>query len=215
MFVSLLIFVVLFLIVWEVLTIIFSITGMEQHKARFQVLVMLTAIGYSSKESESIIQHPIRRKIAMFCMLYAYINNLCILMILINMQKSSFDLVIICLTLLLMLILIIIIRNIQIIESKIKYWFMKTQLFSTNKSNIYRLLSKNNKYGLYNIYVGDKFKFINQTLECSPLKSMGIQVLNIDKGHKVEFAPTADYKIELGDCLLVYCNMNKIKNCFK
>ena len=214
MLISLVVFILIFLIMWEILTIIFEMTGVPEYKARFQSLTMMTTIGYSSKESEIIMQNTIRRKIAMFAIIYAYINNVALLMILINLSKTSITLNILFISFSIVLIILILIKNRSIIESRLKYYCMKNNWFSINKSNIYYLLSKNNKYGLYNIPVKPTFKFIGETIESAPLKELGIQVLNVDKGHKVEFTPSANYVIEIGDILLVYCNSNKIKECF-
>lgn len=214
MLIPLVVFVLIFLVVWEIVTTLFEITGVPEYKARFQVLIMMTAIGYSSKESELILQHPIRRKIAMLVMVYAYISNLAMLTILINLSKTPVTLKIMLICFAVLFFICILLKNRVKIESRLKYYFMKSSWLSVNKSNVYYLLSKDNDHGLYNIYVNDTFKFTGQTLEKCPLKEIGIQVLSIDKGHKIELSPKADYIIEKGDNLLVYCRLSKIKECF-
>ena len=46
----------------EILAIVFRITGLDSQKARFQVISILTHTGFTTRESELIAQHPLRRK---------------------------------------------------------------------------------------------------------------------------------------------------------
>jgi Trk-type K+ transport system membrane component len=50
--------IVIFLIVVEVITVLFKLTGLSEEKARFQVISLLTGSGFTTKEAELITQHP-------------------------------------------------------------------------------------------------------------------------------------------------------------
>jgi hypothetical protein len=66
------IFVYLFIVftVIEINTAIFSATGLERQVARFQVISMLTGTGFTTGESELIIDHPVRRRLGAFLILF-------------------------------------------------------------------------------------------------------------------------------------------------
>ncbi|RUQ24268.1 hypothetical protein ELQ35_21805 [Peribacillus cavernae] len=57
-------------IVIEVAVVLFNLTGMKTKVSRFQVISMLTGTGFTTDESKVIIDHPVRRKIAAFLILF-------------------------------------------------------------------------------------------------------------------------------------------------
>lgn len=213
MLLALVVYVIIVLLVIEILSIAFEMTGVPYEKAKYQVITMLTT-GYSTKESEIIVQHPVRRKLALFAMIFTYVSNVALFSIIVNLTKSSITKGLIVKSLIVLLALLIFVKNRMRLEGKLRNEFVKHRWFSVNRTNIYYLLSKNNGYGLYNLYIDKRFKFIEQTIEESPLKEMGLQVINVDKGNKIIEFPEPAYKMELGDNLLVYCKFNAIKKCF-
>jgi hypothetical protein len=60
----------LIFLVLEIAVTLLVISGLEVEIARFQVVSMLTATGFTTQESELIARHPIRRKIAIFLILF-------------------------------------------------------------------------------------------------------------------------------------------------
>ncbi|MGD2051037.1 MAG: TrkA C-terminal domain-containing protein [Acidimicrobiia bacterium] len=66
---SLLVLVIIILLVARVATVALMATGLPTEVARLQARSMLTGVGYTTGESESIVTHPVRRRIAMILML--------------------------------------------------------------------------------------------------------------------------------------------------
>ncbi len=66
---SLLLLVLVILLVARVATVALMATGLPFEVARFQARTMLTGVGYTTNESESVVTHPLRRRIAMILML--------------------------------------------------------------------------------------------------------------------------------------------------
>jgi hypothetical protein len=60
----------LIIIVVEISSSLLIISGLDKKIARFQAISMLTATGFTTKESELILRHPIRRNIGMFLILF-------------------------------------------------------------------------------------------------------------------------------------------------
>ncbi|MCK4262353.1 hypothetical protein KAX00_04525, partial [bacterium] len=58
----------LFLIV-RAAAIALMMTGMDEKRARFQALSAFSGTGFTTKEAESIVNHPIRRKIVTWLMI--------------------------------------------------------------------------------------------------------------------------------------------------
>lgn len=67
--VSLLVVLVMSLIITRVATVALALTGMSQEAARFQARSALTGSGFTTNESERVVNHPVRRRIIMSLML--------------------------------------------------------------------------------------------------------------------------------------------------
>lgn len=57
------------ILVTKVATIALMHTGLSRQSAKFQARSAFTGVGYATKESENIVNHPLRRKIIMLLML--------------------------------------------------------------------------------------------------------------------------------------------------
>lgn len=61
--------VLLSMIITRVATIALTLTGVSRQSARFQARSALTGSGFTTSESESMVSHPVRRRIIMWLML--------------------------------------------------------------------------------------------------------------------------------------------------
>ncbi|WCK53525.1 TrkA C-terminal domain-containing protein [Aneurinibacillus sp. Ricciae_BoGa-3] len=68
--VFILIYFIIVFIVIEIATVLLILSGLKKDVARFQAISMLTGTGFTTIESELIARHPIRKKIAMFLILF-------------------------------------------------------------------------------------------------------------------------------------------------
>ncbi|MCO0598298.1 hypothetical protein NGI46_12605 [Peribacillus butanolivorans] len=57
-------------LVIEISVTLLKLTGLKNTVARFQVISMLTGTGFTTDESKSIIDHPVRIKLSMFLILF-------------------------------------------------------------------------------------------------------------------------------------------------
>lgn len=57
------------LIVTRVATVALSVTGISREMARFQARSALTGVGFTTREAEAIVSHPVRRRIVLALML--------------------------------------------------------------------------------------------------------------------------------------------------
>lgn len=67
--VSLLVVILVSLLITRVATVALAATGMSRESARFQARSALTGAGFTTTESESVVRHPVRRRIVMTLML--------------------------------------------------------------------------------------------------------------------------------------------------
>jgi hypothetical protein len=66
---SLLAVLLMSLVITRVATVALTLTGMSHHAARFQARSALTGAGFTTSESERVVDHPLRRRIIMWLML--------------------------------------------------------------------------------------------------------------------------------------------------
>ena len=91
---SLILFVLVFMIyimLSDIITIFFRLTGLTEEKARFQVISLLTNSGFTTKESEAVVSSKVRRKLARATMMFGYAFNVTIVSVMVNFFLSLED----------------------------------------------------------------------------------------------------------------------------
>lgn len=84
------IYIVIVLAVIEIAVVLMRATGLERSVARFQVISLLTSTGYTTKESELISEHPVRRRIGMFLILFGVFSFAVIVSAIANILAPGF-----------------------------------------------------------------------------------------------------------------------------
>ncbi len=67
--ISLLVVMIFSMLITRIATIALTLTGLSRESARFQARSAFTGVGYSTHESEKVVNHPVRRRILMLLML--------------------------------------------------------------------------------------------------------------------------------------------------
>src|SRR4051812_19806977 len=67
--ISVLVIVFMSLLITRVATVALSLTGMSRESARFQARSALSGVGFTTSEAESVVNHPVRRRIVQMLML--------------------------------------------------------------------------------------------------------------------------------------------------
>lgn len=85
------VFSVIYLFIVEIFTVLFRLTGLTEEKARFQVISLLTACGFTTSKSEAITMTKKRRQLAAVTMIFGYIFSLIIVSVVVNvfMEMSA------------------------------------------------------------------------------------------------------------------------------
>lgn len=64
--------IMIYIIISDVITILFRLTGLTEENSRFQVVSLLTNSGFTTRESEVVVSSKIRRRLARATMLFGY-----------------------------------------------------------------------------------------------------------------------------------------------
>lgn len=127
---SMIVFVLLiifYIMISDIITILFRLTGMTEERARFQVISLLTNSGFTTQESEAVVNLKIRRRLAKGTMLFGYAFTVTILSTTVNvfmtMSDSELSTVIVLFPVLLIILCIFYyLRRSKFLKSKFDKW---------------------------------------------------------------------------------------------
>jgi len=208
-------FFILILII-EVAAILLEETGLRKEVARFQAISLLTGTGYTTSESELIINHPIRRKIASFLIIFGNISFAIILSYVISFFVNStlylsdlgIGVVVLCLAM-------IILRTPLIhsyLSSKIGSRLDKYVVHHKSVEEVFHL-DKKNAMCQFILHESHK-KIINIPLKELQLAEQDVKILNIQRYDEFIKHPTGSTVLLPGDKVLVYGNVDRIREYF-
>jgi hypothetical protein len=222
---SLVIFFVLivaYFIVVEIFTVLFRLTGLREDKARFQAVSCMTNSGFTTRESELILNSAVRRNLARVMMLFGYLFAVSGVSLLVNLFFRSSGDQINWMTILYSLIFLVVI--LVITRSK---WIVR------KFDELVERLAKNKKKGTFcnNVRVLEMFhdKLIAEVfVTCIPPEISGktllemnfrhtykLNILLIKRGNTIMDHVIASDQIKQGDRVLIYGSKPNIMELFK
>lgn len=119
--------IIFYILIADIITTLFRLTGMTEERARFQVISLLTNSGFTTQESEAVVNLKIRRRLARATMLFGYAFTVTILSTTVNvfmsMSESELSTVIVLLpVLLLSLALFYLLRRFPQVKIRFDKW---------------------------------------------------------------------------------------------
>ena len=225
--VALFVVIIAFIIVSEIFTILFRLTGLPEKKARFQAVSLLTTSGFTTSESELIMKTTLRRKVARSAMILGYTFSAAFISIFVSLiitlgtdgnSETTEDLWIVVLTLVTILIVFIILTKIKFVKdlfdklvTKISYRMLKSK-----SDNILTVIDKYSTDIIAEIYLAFVPElFVDKNLEKSRIKQdFGIVVLAVSRKNKIFNSIQKDFVFEKGDVVTLYGDEKSIKEIF-
>lgn len=210
----LLYFIIIGLVI-EVSVTLFKLTGLENTVARFQVISMLTGTGFTTDESNSIIDHPVRRKISMFLILFG-VFSLAVIISSISTMLSD-DLRIKELSIIMAILMLIII----IVKLPFIYNRLSNKMHS-EMHNHYNLWEHPIKEVLFledddvvmKLDINKDSELINQNAGEVISRGIDINILFIKSGEAKIRKKLSKHELKLGDKLFLYGNKKEIEENF-
>jgi hypothetical protein len=201
----------IFLAVWLIILWLGSIaleaTGMVRSKARFQALSALTGTGFTTREAESIVNHPRRRGIATWLIFIgnAGIIAFIILMILYvraGLAAPSLLHIGIILGIILIFILLMKLRVVDRLTTGIIRLVRRGRAVPDLLTE--ELLHQAGDYGVAHVAVREEGGVAGLALKDTKFNASGITVLAIERGDEVLPFPRTEETVLAGDYLLCY-----------
>ncbi|MCF7825665.1 MAG: TrkA C-terminal domain-containing protein [Candidatus Marinimicrobia bacterium] len=214
---SLLIILTLSLILTRIAALALSITGLSSETAQFQARSAFTGVGFTTSESENILNHPVRRRIIMMLMLAGNLGVATIIAtgVLTYFSTSSSNYWWVNLaTLALGLILLYKAATNQRIErwlNKIIAWGLRKWTHLNVKDTV-TILQLENAFAVSELLVDQGDWLAGKSLREAALAAEGVLILGIHHENGVyRGAPRADETIEAGDTLVLYAKQKRVQ----
>ena len=208
------------LIVVRVATVGLVMTGISKDLAHFQALSAFTGSGFTTRESEDIVNHPVRRRIITHLMLLghagAVIAIASVLLSFLNVGRSEawsetrvFRLAILTGGVLLLLFL----SNSQHVERamwKVNSWAVRRWIH-LDVRDYTKLLRLGHSYVVSELVIKPGDWLANRSLAEAQLSREGVLVLGIERtGGVYVGAPRGHTRIHAGDCLILYAQQDAL-----
>jgi hypothetical protein len=212
------IFIYLFIVftVIEINTSIFAATGLDKKISRFQVISMLTGTGFTTGESELIIDHPVRRRLGAFLILFGAFSLAVIISAISQLLSDNFFTMEIAYIAggLVVLLLILRVPSIQNFMSK----KMKSELeenYELADLPIKDVLLMDDEDEVREISILEDSAFSGKTFDEIVAREDDLMLLFIKRGDINIRNKSYDTKLEPGDRLVLYGNNPLIDEKFK
>ncbi|MBN2220699.1 MAG: TrkA C-terminal domain-containing protein [Vallitaleaceae bacterium] len=212
-----------YMILVEIFTIMFMMTGLSHTRSVFQVISLLTGAGFTTAESEVIVTSRKRRKIAMVVMVTGNFMNILVLTVLVNFfvsvyKDSNFNFWTAIISLLLFIAAVVFYKRVPFLRSYFERGIKKmaNRWMYDKKSNPVLVLDNFHGYCIVEVKVIEVPELLQgKTIFESDLSNRyGIRVLFIKRGEE-NFGDIHDKRqIQEMDRVIVFGPLNHIYDVF-
>ena len=214
---SLIVVLTISFLITRVATIALMHTGLSREVARFQARSALTGSGFTTSESERLVNHPVRRRVLMLLMLTGNAGIITavssLILAFVNQQDS--EILWLKVTLLITGLLVLwVIATSRFVDRHLSHLIDKAlkRYTSLEIRDFASLLGLSGDYRIVEILVDPNHWLSNRTLAESRLRDEGILVLAIQHSDG-EFvgAPVKNTTIQPEDSLILYGHVDAMK----
>ena len=223
--------VTIYLFAIEIFSVAFKLTGLATNKIKFQVASLFTGSGFTTSESELIVNNEKRRKIATACMYTGHIFSVAIMGLIINIffslsRLSGIERVtptfvewyFIVLYITSALFIVVLILKIPPVNKRFQRFLEAIAINSSKSSrnsNIITILDMYSKHAIAEVILNSLPEYAKETplSDMELTKNYSINVLSIKRGKRI-IDVTKDTMFRKGDVLVIYGLTNDIKEAF-
>ncbi|MFH1830434.1 MAG: TrkA C-terminal domain-containing protein [Pseudomonadota bacterium] len=208
--ITLMFVITLSILITRIATIALTYTGLSRESARFQARSAFTGVGFTTSEAESVVNHPVRRRILMLLMLF---GNAGIVTVMASVVLTFMDIessgvgwwrLLLLAGGLLVLWWFSVSKWIDLRLSKLINWALR-KYTSLDVRDYASLLHMAGEYRVSELYVEENDWLAESTLEELRLQDEGIMILGITRKKGAYLgAPDGHTKILPGDVLILY-----------
>ena len=185
-----------------------ELTGLSWERAKFQALSAFSNAGFTTQESEEIVRHPLRRRIATYLIVLgnagfvATIGSFAGTLMQPQPMRIVFNLTVVAAGLALLFWLA---RRPSItveLRERARNWLAKR--YSMEMWSAEELLHLGSEFELTRFHVSAKSRAAGHTLRQLQLKQNHVQILAVERGKEFVAVPRGDFELRGGDHVVVY-----------
>jgi hypothetical protein len=191
--------------VLEIAVVLFVSTGLDVEVARFQVVSMLTATGFTTKESELIARHPIRRKISIFLILFGMFSLAVMISFISTVLVKDLRMLELLGVTAFFGVFLIVVKN-KSVHSKLTRGFKKhlNKEYELHEMPIQEILYIDDQDWFVNIQICKDSTFIHKKINEVILPEEDIQLLYVQRWQEKIRSELHTINFQEGDILLLY-----------
>jgi hypothetical protein len=199
----------------KVAAVALQLTGLDKPTANFQALSALTGTGFTTKEAELVLNHPMRRRIISLLMIIgnagtvAVIAGLVSSFIAITSAWAIFRFIILVVALYLIFKMATHTRLARFLSKKIEEKLQEK--FKLQKRTIGRILDLGEDFGIAEITLNEGSPSVGKTLAASDLREKKILVLAIERDEERILVARGNHKLHAGDNLICYGSFTEMR----
>lgn len=207
---SLILIVLVFLLVARIATVAFVATGLPYEVARFQARSALTGVGFTTGESETVVGHPVRRRIVMALMLVGnagFVSIVASVMLSFVTSATTTQVVRRLLVALAGLVIVGLIARSQVFERRMTSVItrMVDRFTDLELRDYHHLMQLSRDYAITELLVDAGDWLAGRSLHDLELPEEGVLVLAIQRANgSFEGAPRGQTIVRAGDTLILY-----------
>lgn len=219
-------FIVVYIVIVEIFTVLFRITGLTKEKSFFQTISMFTNSGFTTAESEVIMSNPSRRKVAVAAMISGNIFSILIVSLVLNLliniantQQDAQDILIPALIAFGVFVVVLVFFRLPFIRKPFDKIVEKLAITSIKKKNHENIITTLDNYGknmaIAQIIIYDMPAILkDKSLFESGVKDIyNINILLVKRKSRV-VEVTKDTILQNDDVIVVFGTLQNIKNLF-
>jgi len=214
---SLLIVIAISMLITRLAALALALTGMSKESATFQARSALSGVGFTTREAETVVNHPVRRRIIMLLMLTGSFSLPAVMATLglslfttLQAEQWWWPLLLLVLGLLALCGF----GNSRWVEKHLNRWLARVLKKYTNLDvrDYVSLLQLQNGFAVTEMLVETGDWLDHKSLQDAALSREGILVLGIQRSNGVFFGtPRAADTILAGDTLVLYGPIDRLK----
>ncbi|MBC7287406.1 MAG: potassium transporter TrkA [Armatimonadetes bacterium] len=193
-----------------------QMTGLDEHAALFQALSAFTGTGFTTREAELIVRHPVRRRITMALMMGGNAGVVTGIAGMVSTLGFAEPPLMTFLKLTAVALALYLLSRLLSVET-IERWLRREirsglqRYAHIEPIDFEEVLEQQEGWGIFRVRVGENAPCAGKSLAETKLRSQGITVVAIERGGHLIPSPGGDHVILTGDYLIVYGRLDRIE----
>ena len=192
-----------------------TMTGINYNRAKFQALSAFTGTGFTTREAELVVNHPIRRQIVSWMMI---LGNAGIVTLIITTTTSfvSTDIDVLPISVAVLVVGVILLYLLATRTGLAGKWeeFVERRLGATTlfeEGSVDELLHLIEGYGLVKLTLEPESPLVGKSIGETGIPESGFRILGIEQDRDWVAAPKARQVLREGDRLVIYGQLDALR----